>query len=100
MFVNIQSTMRYFTFFILILFSSTSSAQEDINGMFHRPPEKMSFNSEYLEFQENARFKYHTYGCMTFHTKGQGEYKLEKEKIILKFDKAETKRHGKFLRFY
>lgn len=86
--------MKNLILLFLILFSSFSFAQENIKGMFHRPPEEMSFNADYLEFKDNARFKYHTYGCMTFHTKGEGAYKLEDDKIILKFDKAETKQYG------
>jgi len=53
------------------------------------------FSSVCIEFKENMKFEYSTHGCLGIEDIGHGNFSLKSNKVVLNFDKVETKQKSK-----
>ncbi|TRO66793.1 hypothetical protein [Christiangramia sabulilitoris] len=86
--------MKKYIILIQILIVSVSYSQSKLKGKFCN-----SFNGGFssicIEFKENSKFQYSTHGCLGIEDIGTGNFSLKSKKMILNFDKVETKQKSK-----
>ncbi|WP_405199106.1 hypothetical protein [Christiangramia sp. LLG6405-1] len=81
--------MKKFIILLQILTASFTYSQSDLKGNFCSSLNG-GFNSTCIEFQENTKFKFYTYGCLGMDSTGSGDFSFKSNKLILKFDKVAT----------
>ncbi|WP_157514663.1 hypothetical protein [Christiangramia portivictoriae] len=81
--------MKKFIILLQILTASFTYSQSDLKGNFCSSLNG-GFNSTCIEFQENTKFKFYTYGCLGMESTGIGDFSFKSNKLILKFDKVAT----------